>query len=440
MNKYYLNRIPHSIVFATDLNSLYNNHKINFDGKRAGSGSTRHTSLDWFLSPVERPSIDKAEVKESYIEIPGTNGGLDLTESLTGSPLYNYIEGSFEFKILNDRKLPILNNKCELVSEKEISWEYLNRDIRAFLNGKERYMMLEDDPSWFYKGRFTVGRYDASDGANSKIVIEYKVYPFKNLSINSKSFETYFDAQPLRVDDTNKLMISFWDKKDIYIKPGKSENYGKDELPCGEEATQLIFMVTKKTEAFKLYANLKTYKGQELKHEIEREVISEADPTGNTVNEVKMRGFVLSNRFSYSVYGSCYSDNTLTLSVRYPNNIIVGNAYAKDTIVSYTSNVEGQSDIKWILKAKENIPLGWNTMDFTKWDVDTLAMNVSLMDEEASYNVGDLAYEIENNDITLLKVYYKDNVSTLWTDEIDIDEDNVYSYINVELKYDIGVM
>ena len=79
-------------------------------------------------------------------------------------------------------------------------------------------------------------------------------------------------------------------------------------------------------------------------------------------------------------------------------------------------------------------------MDFTKWDVDTLAMNATLMDEEASYNVGDLAYEIEDNDITLLKVYYKDNVSTLWTDDIDIDEDNVYDYINIELKYDIGVM
>ena len=38
------------------------------------------------------------------------------------------------------------------------------------------------------------------------------------------------------------------------------------------------------------------------------------------------------------------------------------------------------------------------------------------------------------------KVYYKDNVSTLWTDEIDIDADNVYGYVNVELKYDIGVM
>ena len=186
--------------------------------------------------------------------------------------------------------------------------------------------------------------------------------------------------------------------------------------------------------------NLKTYKNNVLKHEIEGEVVSEADPTGNTVNEVKMRGFVLTNKFSYSAYGSCYSDNTLTLSVRYPNAISTGTPYAKGSIVSYTSNVEGQGNIKWILKAKEEIPLDWKQMDFSKWDVDTVAMNVSLMDQEREYNVGDLAYEIENNEITLMKVYYKDNVTTLWTDEIDIDEDNVYSYINIELKYDIGVM
>lgn len=441
MNKYLIERLTHSIVFATDLGSLYNNHKINLDTERAGAGNTRHTFLDWFLSPVERPSIDKAEVKENYIEIPGTNGGLDLTESLTGSPLYKYIEGSFEFKILNDRKLPILNNKCELTKEKEITWEYLNRDIRSFLNGKERYMMLEDDPSWFYKGRFTVGRYDSSETANSKITIAYKVYPFKRLSINKKSFETYFDAQPLRVDDTNKLMISFWDKKTINIKPGKTKIYGRDELPCGEESTQLIFDVKKKTDAFTLKANLKTFDSKNTKiREIETVVPCEADPTDNTVNEVKIRGFVLTNKYSYSAYGSCYSDNTLTLSVEFPSNIIVGNAYTKDTIVSYTSNVEGQSDIKWILKAKENISSGWVTMDFTKWDIDTFAMNVTLMDDKASYNVGDLAYEIKDNDITLLKVYYKDNVSTLWTDDIVIYEDNVYDYINIELKYDIGVM
>lgn len=438
--RYRLERIPHSIVFATTLSQLYENHKINFDGKRAGSGETRHTSLDWFLIPKERPSIDKAEVKEHYIDIPGTNGGLDLTESLTGFPLYNYIEGSFEFTVLNDRKLPILDNKGNLVSEKDISWEFLNRDIRAFLNGKERYMMLEDDPSWYYVGRFTVGKYDSSESANSKIIISYKVYPFKRLSVHPDSLESFFDVQPLRVDDTNKMLISFWDKKGLKIKPGKTVSFIREELPCGNDSAQLIFITKKTTEAYKLYAELKTLGVSDddviRDIKVEVEVKGETDPDNKLENRVKIRGFVLTNS---GLNGGLYSDNNLILSVEYPNDFSPQNEYSKDDIVSYIST---QTNIKWILKAKEDITAGSesDTIDLTKWEVDTKAMNVSLMDDTKEYNLGDLAYEINDNKLTLLKVYHKDNVSTLWTDDIDVDADNVYGYIAVEIKYDIGVM
>lgn len=445
MNKYYLNRIPHSIVFAKTLDSLFENHKINFDGKRAGSGLTRHTSLDWFLSPVERPSIDKAEVKENYIEIPGTNGGLDLTESLTGSPLYKYIEGSFEFKVLNDRKLPILNNKCELIKEKEITWEYLNRDIRSFLNGKERYMMLEDDPSWYYFGRFTVERYDASDGANSKITIAYKVYPYKRLCKEAKELETYFDAQPLRNDDTNMLMISFWDKKSFALKPGESKTFYRTDLPCGDDVSQLIFQIEKRTAAHRVYANLKTYEDNVLKREMENELPAEIDPTGQTESQVKVRGFVLTNNYHYNSNGAYNSDNVLTIDVRYPDQIFTGSAHEKGFVGYYVFENAGQTGIKWILTANTTIGLGWETMDFTKWDVDTLAMNVKLYSSSSAYSAGDLIYKIESNDLKMYKALESIAAesewdATKWTDTIDISADGVYKSISLGLTYDIGVM
>lgn len=118
MSKYRLKRIPHSIVFGLTVKDLYENHRTNFDDINIGAGRTRHTSLDWFMAPTERPSIEKAEVKEHYIDIPGTNGGLDLTESLTGYPLYNYIEGSFEFNILNEENFQSL-----IQSEKRLKKE-----------------------------------------------------------------------------------------------------------------------------------------------------------------------------------------------------------------------------------------------------------------------------------------------------------------------------
>lgn len=378
--KYNLNRIPHSIVFADTLNSLYNNHKINFDGKRVGSGDTRHTSLDWFLSPVERPSIDKAEVKEHYVEIPGMNGGLDLTESLTGFPLYNYIEGSFEFKVLNDRKLPELNDEGDLVTERDLPWEILNRDIRTFLNGKKKYMMLEDDPSWYYVGRFTVEKYDSSETVNSKITISYKVYPFKKLSVYPHKLDSFFDAQPLRLDDTNQMLVSFWNKKSIKLKLGESVTYSRAQIPCGEESTQIIFRVKKPSNTFNLFANLKTLDSLgNIISEVSSPVISEPDPEMEIVTDVKIRGFMLTNLRNSK--GTCYSDNILKLSVSYPDIFSENIDYVAGDIISYFP----EENNRIYLKANEDIPKG-NSFDISKWTVDENIGN--------EYLVVDVVYDI----------------------------------------------
>lgn len=378
--KYNMNRIPHSIVFADTLNSLYNNHKINFDGKRVGSGVTRHTSLDWFLSPVVRPSIDKAEVKEHYIDIPGMNGGLDLTESLTGFPLYNYIEGSFEFKVLNDRKLPELNDEGELITERDLPWEILNRDIRTFLNGKKKYMMLEDDPSWYYVGRFTVEKYDSSETVNSKITISYKVYPFKRLSVHPDKLETYFDTQPFRLDDTNQLLTSFWNKKSIELELGETVGFRRAQIPCGEEATQIIFKVVKPSKDFNLFANLKTLDSSgNIIREQSSSIISEPDPDMETITEVKIHGFVLTNL--YSSQGACYSDNILEISVSYPDTFSELIDYVAGDLISYFP----EENNRVYLRANEDIPKG-NTFDISKWTVDEEIKN--------QYALVDIVYDM----------------------------------------------
>ena len=56
-------------------------HSITFGDK--------NTWDDWHLIPSKRPSFNPPNVKSQYVDIPGGNGVLDLTESLTGYPLYN---------------------------------------------------------------------------------------------------------------------------------------------------------------------------------------------------------------------------------------------------------------------------------------------------------------------------------------------------------------
>jgi hypothetical protein len=454
MTREYFYRAPHSIVFAKTLHSLYNNHKTNFDGVTIGAGNTRHTSLDWFLVPKERPSIEKAPVKEHYIDIPGTNGGLDLTESLTGFPLYDYIEGSFEFTILNDRKLITVNNECEKTKEIDISWEVLNRDIREFLNGKQRYMMLEDDPSWYYVGRFTVEKYDSSDSANSKITIAYKVYPFKKLStyftIKSPTEfrESFFDANPLSAGDTRNVINSTWNKVSLDMYPGDNKSWNGSTagmLPCGSESVSISFAVDRKT------TNLTPYTTFERPNQTVNAYL-DAPTSTRDIPIIKPRGFILTNRTGK---GILYSDNTLTLSLSYPEAYDSRKSYSKGDVVSYHHVVERpllpdvDQHITWIMIAKEDISEG-SSLDLSKWEVDETAILFKAYDQSKPYNKGYYAYIYSNTlwgpVFALIKA--TENIPadtpfdpTQWelvTDEIPMKD--IFYPVKVSVIYDIGVM
>ena len=453
MSREYFYRAPHSIVFATGLKHLYNNHKTNFDGINMGAGYTRHTSLDWFLVPKERPSIEKASVKEHYIDIPGANGGLDLTESLTGFPLYDYIEGEFEFTILNERKLVTVNDNCEKTKETDITWEVLNRDIREFLNGKERYMMLEDDPSWYYVGRFTVNKYDSSETANSKIIIAYKVYPFKKLSTYDNHIsnyrESYFDANPLYAGDTRSVLNSFWNKTDLFLYPGDNYVYNgstPSDLPCGSESVSVSFLVRKHTESFSPTAEFvrpdKT---------INTTLVTSAD-AGDTGEYTKPRGFIITNNTGN---GLLYSDNKLTVRLPLPPTFSENTSYKKGDVVSYHHVIDLpvlpdiDQHITWILIAKEDITAG--EINLTKWDVDETAMLFTAYDSTKGYNKGTRVYAYDNllwGPVFAL-IEATENIPapvgdidpSKWkivTDELP--KKNIYSSVRVSVIYDIGVM
>ena len=129
-------------------------HSITFGDK--------NTWDDWHLIPSKRPSFNPPTVKSQYVDIPGGNGILDLTESLTGYPLYNTRTGSWEFYVENGFK----------------PWDELYSEISNYLHGQKLRAILEDDPGFYYEGRFTVDEWN-SDSWWSTITISYDVYPYK---------------------------------------------------------------------------------------------------------------------------------------------------------------------------------------------------------------------------------------------------------------------
>lgn len=144
-----------------------------------------NTWTDWHLIPSSRPSVVPPTIVTKYVEIPGADGVLDLSNFLTGRPTYGQRQGSFSFVVDNDHE----------------PWEKLRSRITNALHGKKLNMLLMDDPNYYYTGRFTVGNWE-SGATNSKISLSYQLDPYK-LKIASEgsvplpwdpfNFETDYD-------------------------------------------------------------------------------------------------------------------------------------------------------------------------------------------------------------------------------------------------------
>lgn len=129
----------------------------------------RNTYHNWYLVPSKRPVFTTPAVKKHTVEIPGGDGIIDMTEALAGRPTYGNRTGSFEFIVLND---------FSEHGPRVYDWVAINEDLMAYLHGQRRYAVLEDDPGYFYDGRFTVDSW-SSENDYARVTIGYDVAPFK---------------------------------------------------------------------------------------------------------------------------------------------------------------------------------------------------------------------------------------------------------------------
>lgn len=167
-------------------------HSVSFGDLYVPSGeiytdfqTIANTWTDWHLIPSSRPSINQPTVVTKFIEIPGSDGVLDLTEYLTGRPNYGQRQGNLSFQVANNFE----------------NWETIRSNMVQVLHGKRIKMRLMDDPGYYYEGRFTVGQWE-SGASNSAISISYQLDPYK-LRVNTDgttpllwdpfNFETDYD-------------------------------------------------------------------------------------------------------------------------------------------------------------------------------------------------------------------------------------------------------
>ena len=133
-------------------------HSITFSNQNG----EKNTWDDWHLIPASRPVFNPPKPKTLFVDIPGANGHLDLSESVSGEVVYEARTGSMEFIVDNGHR----------------EWHELYSEIMNYLHGRSTKATLEDDPDYYYEGRFTINQWK-SDPHNSRITIDYTVGPYK---------------------------------------------------------------------------------------------------------------------------------------------------------------------------------------------------------------------------------------------------------------------
>lgn len=134
-----------------------------------------YDDLNLFLAPfVPTPATPKT----SYVDIPGGDGSLDMTE----------VHGEVRFK---DRDFTFT---FTLNSSETMTFDEKVMQVSNALNGKQCKIILDRDAGYYWKGRCSVNQY-LQDRNLKQIVVKAKVNPYKykkdktvvTVSLNSTS-------------------------------------------------------------------------------------------------------------------------------------------------------------------------------------------------------------------------------------------------------------
>lgn len=130
-------------------------------------------------------TLSPPEPKIYTVDIPGGDGVIDLTQSLTGDVTYENRQQEFSFMVVNPD-----------------SFERVKTDVSNFLHGKSFDYQMTMDPGYTYHGRFTVTEYSHTlysyPGLVGIFSIKIDADPYK-----SKGLQTY------HLNPTGGMMFRF---------------------------------------------------------------------------------------------------------------------------------------------------------------------------------------------------------------------------------------
>lgn len=163
-------------------------HSLNINGEI-------DTWDNWKIVSIKKPIFNEPDLITDYVSVPGRNGQLDMTEALTGYPVYDNRRGTLQFFVY-DTSMPALTK--------------LNI-IRNYLHGKRHKIILNDEPEYYYDGRLMLHEsHPTTEGEYAVFELEYNLEPYKyelNSSLGNWLWDPFnFEMGVIR--ETNEIEIN----------------------------------------------------------------------------------------------------------------------------------------------------------------------------------------------------------------------------------------
>ena len=138
------------VRYETFLNPIYT---------ETGDSSFLH---HWQLYPIGRCEVDPPSVDIQLLDVPGADVPLDLTETLTGRPLYSTRPAKWKFITVQPRS----------------KWDSIYSEILNTLHGHRFKVVRMEEPDYYYVGRIEITSTD-SDKYNGQVAIKGTFEAFK---------------------------------------------------------------------------------------------------------------------------------------------------------------------------------------------------------------------------------------------------------------------
>lgn len=119
------------------------NLSINATIEVESTNTVYKTVDDWGMVIANSVYVSAPELNTAYIEVPGLNGLIDLSEAITGRPTFKKRTLKVVLKRIHDRK----------------SWDSIISDLRNKIHGRVVKISFSNDPAYYWYGRIYVSNF-----------------------------------------------------------------------------------------------------------------------------------------------------------------------------------------------------------------------------------------------------------------------------------------